>query len=345
LTPTQQGQALKQRQQRIRNLRPWFERKRKALRLSSKAYSAFLPGFFHKTHPTPRIHVTMQIKASFFKRLGTDSMALLKGRGFLGVAEIELTLTRFPKHTRSLGIQPGATIAGKSFTTVVEVLDQVGRLSFQIQQAIRSANTMLQTLGDPHLSKNLKQIAEHLDQLLLQARKGPGWVHELLRLRKWVNLTQNFIREVNRTLKVLGDTEEDIHRFLIRIQRRQTFAYQLLLSTNRKALLQKAEALLRQTHGTIRTLKSLAQKINTPNHLLYDLWFTTKANPSLDSWLTVSEEIVRILDNMHKAKGTLGLLIYDATLHTELVRYIRSYRDNRWVKTFINLIKENKELE
>ncbi|MCB9638714.1 MAG: hypothetical protein H6727_07385 [Myxococcales bacterium] len=377
LRPEEQKHDLIQQQKRRALLRPLLLQEVRTLHLSTlqeefkkvtdpderaekidAALEGKLPKYLRKVRPPkgkgkekrwlvplyPRsLRVRTRVSWKFFRWLGKDSIATLKGKGMLGRAVIELSTSTLRGKVPGMELSRDAELEGESVAQVVGVIADINKVADDIRKTLSLINFFLKELGDPVLWRHLKGILDSVDQILAQARTGPGLIYEILYARRLARDARVLLNEVRLAIRSLADTGAEVSKVLEGVQQPETLVQRLLLSQDGQRLLVAAQDLLKVAVGVLANLRDLLRAPQRKGTFVNRFLFDPKAAIMLKNLRLASDDARDIIHKISDGRGAIGALLYDGTAYADLVIVLKNLKRSSLVRFFINLNTSEKE--
>jgi ABC-type transporter Mla subunit MlaD len=348
MTPQEQAAELVRQRKRREMLRPLLLahlQKTSEKPLEEKELEQRLPAFLRKGAPFKKPHLCVRFRLAirFFPWIGQDSLATLKGRGFLGRAVIELSPSQLVMGNAKMAVQKGQEIQGEVIPNFIAIIADIGQLAYDINQTIRLMNQILSQLNDPKLSRDLLSITEHIEALLREANNGKGLVRDLFYARDLARQARLLLAEIQATIRTLADTGMQVSQILEQMQQRDTLTHRLFFSFDGRRLLIATKEILSGTQKTVRALSLLLKAPQKRGTFIHRLLYDPKAATMLKHFREITADLNVILKRLQKGRGSLGALLYDATAYEDLKIVLKNLKDSSLVQFIINIMKTDEE--
>lgn len=273
----------------------------------------------HFDQKTNEVEVVVEVDREMLKKIGRDSVIMVKARGLLGEKYLDITPSRLVIET------PETRLYGTSVTRIDEVMEKAGVAFDRLNQVAEKMNRGEGSLGrlttDARLYDNLARLSQELTLFMQTVNRGEGTLGRLARSDQPYNRLMNVLGRAEQAMEGIQSTRGTLGNL---IHDRQL--YDKLLTFAAKS--EQAATDLQELNRRLASSEgSLGRLINDSEMYDRGMELLNRADRSLKS----TEEL---LARMNRGEGTAGKLVNERELYDKL---------NRLVDDLNVLVKDIKE--
>ncbi|HEY8943183.1 MAG TPA: hypothetical protein VIM73_02925, partial [Polyangiaceae bacterium] len=259
------------------------------------------------------------------RRIRTDSVASIEGKGLLGDKMIVITVGSPSKPP----LPPGATIQSESSDDISELMTKLGQLSGQVEKVVSNLERTSESFADAKFHDDLKSSVNSLSRILGSVERGDGYVGKLVTDPNEARRVSATLQNLERVTANLQHTTDSVNRILARVQSGPGLAHEVLYGEEgSKTVAQFGHAAEEIGH----TLKGIREGKGLARGLL----FGDDASDALVRDLSeVSDDLKAIVADLRAGKGTLGALLVDPSVYEDLKLVLGNVQRNKALRALV----------
>jgi phospholipid/cholesterol/gamma-HCH transport system substrate-binding protein len=266
-----------------------------------------------------RIYVSMSIERREAERIRTDSVARVGNKGLLGDKMIEL----------SVGSPDAPLLDGKALIRSEEPADMfaaANRIAAAAQATIEKLDPLVESLGDPQLSADIKGSAADLHALLDAMVKGDGTMHRIFYDHKAADQVEQLLASSNRTSERLNATLDDVNDLTTHVRQGPGIAHALVYDGE----------MSKNTAGTLDELHRDMKAIREGNGIAHALLYGDDNSQHVMANLNaMSDDLRAIVAGVRQGKGTIGALLVDPTVYEDIKSAVGNVERNEVLRALV----------
>lgn len=275
---------------------------------------------FDKDPAVKNVHVVLGIESRYLDRIREDSIASLGSKGLLGDMIVNITVG----DPDSPMLHKGSTLVSKETAGLTELVATVQDAIGNIKEAAGDLGKAMKGLLTKQVNTDIGHIVHSAANITAQVENGGGLLHTILYERKMAADATAFVASA-RQIGVTAD------RALLRVDK-------ILSETDLKRALhdiQRAAAELADVTAAIKTGKGLA----------HTLIFEEDHSKLVENLTALSDELRKVGDDLGKGKGTVGALLKDPTIYTDLKIILGNVKRSRLLRSLVRYTVAADDLE
>jgi phospholipid/cholesterol/gamma-HCH transport system substrate-binding protein len=289
---------------------------------------------FGKNPDDSKIYVQIDVVEDEARRVRTDSVATIEGKGLLGDKMLVITVGSPDKPA----LTPGSRIQAKEADDLGQMIQKLGSISDQVEKVVGNLERTSGALADEKFTNDLKAGVASLSGILNSINQGEGYVGRALRDPAEAERISKVVDNLARATDELSRTAQSVNAILARVQTGPGLAHEVVYAEEgSKTVAQFGGAAdeLRQTLKGIREGNGIARS------LIYGDDSSQATMQNLDA---ISRDLRQIVADVRAGKGTVGALLVDPSVYEDLKMVLGNVERNRALRALVRYsIKKDEE--
>ncbi|MGC4093227.1 MAG: MlaD family protein [Polyangiaceae bacterium] len=270
-----------------------------------------------------RIFVHMSVVAAEARRIHTDSVASIEGKGLLGDKMIVISVG---SNGRRLPV--GGEVRSKAPEDFSQMLGKLSAVSDKAEQVMVNLESTTGALADKNLHDDLKASMGSLSHILNSVDKREGYVGKLFSDPAEAERLSKAVASLERTSGELEQATHNVNQILARVQNGPGLAHELIYGDEgSKAVAQIGQAA--EEFGA--TLKGVREG----NGLARGLLFGGGDQKLLSDLNDASGDLRQIVADLKAGRGTLGALLVDPSVYEDLKLVLGNVERNKALRALV----------
>lgn len=270
-----------------------------------------------------QIHVIVEVRedSSAFVREG--STASIGSKGLLGDQLVEITIGQGEQ------LPPGSVIPTSEESMLTSFLGETGRDAEGVVRNVnRATEGLADTLGDPEVQQDIRQIVSNVEELTRLAQEHDGTVRRLLTDPSMADDVQGALRGVRGTSTELNRTVRSVRRIVNEVERGDGTAHQIIYGEQGAQLL----ASLAMAAGEIATI---LRDVRTGDNNAHQLLYGEEAGDLISNLTLASADLRAITADVRAGRGTIGGLLVDPSIYEDIKRLVGNLQRNDILRSLV----------
>jgi phospholipid/cholesterol/gamma-HCH transport system substrate-binding protein len=269
------------------------------------------------------IRVTMEIRedASAFVREG--STASIGSKGLLGDQLVDITVGEGER------LPPGSTIPTSEESMLASFLGETGREAEGVVQNVnRASEGLAETLGDPQVQQDMRNIVHNLEVLTSLAQEEDGTVRRLFSDPQMADDLQAALRGLRGSSSELNRTLRGVRRIIQEVERGDGTAHELIYGEEGVQMLSS----LALAAGEIATI---LRDVRTGDNNAHELLYGDEAGNLISNLTAASADLRAIVADVRAGRGTIGGLLVDPSIYEDVKRLVGDLERNEILRALV----------
>lgn len=272
-----------------------------------------------------RIYVEMSVVAEEARRIRSDSVASIEGKGLLGDKMIVVTVGGSDKSR----VPPGSQIPSESSDDISEMMAKLGQLSVHVEKVVGNLERTTDALADAELHEDLKGGVSSLRNILGSIERGDGYVGKLLVDPNEARRVSTTFQNLERVTQNLEVTTQSVNRVLARVQSGPGLVHELVYGEQGS---DSAAQLGQAAEEVGLTLKGIREGNGLARGLLFGDGPSEQFARDLSE---MSDDLKAIVADLRAGKGTLGALLVDPSVYEDLKLVLGNVQRNKALRALV----------
>jgi phospholipid/cholesterol/gamma-HCH transport system substrate-binding protein len=270
-----------------------------------------------------RIFVHMSIVAAEARRIATDSVASIEGKGLLGDKMVVITVGSSGRR-----LPPGGEVKSKPAEDLGQMMAKLGAVSDKAEKVMTNLEETTGALADEKLHEDLKAGVNSLSHILGSVDRHEGYIGKLVGDPAEAERLSRAVASLERTSDELQTATRNVNQILARVQNGPGLAHELLYGEDSsKAVAQFGNAAEELTV----TLKGIREGNGLARNLLFGGGDQKLANDLND----MSGDLRQIVADLRAGRGTLGALLVDPSVYEDLKLVLGNVERNKALRALV----------
>jgi phospholipid/cholesterol/gamma-HCH transport system substrate-binding protein len=274
----------------------------------------------HSSNPSEeRAFVSLSINRKESARIKTDTVARVINKGLLGDKMIELSFGS----AGAPELDPNTLIPSEEPS---DVLASANRVAAGAVKAIEGVTPLVQQLGDPKFSADIKGAAADLHSILDAVAHGDGPAHRLLYDRKEADHMSDVLAHLDSTTARLDAELADLQDVTAHVRQGPGIAHALVYDGE----------ISKDTAGTLAEIHEDLRAIREGNGIAHALLYGDSSTQHVMSNVNaMSDDLRAIVAGMRQGKGTIGALLVDPTVYEDIKSAVGNVERNQVLRALV----------
>jgi len=277
-----------------------------------------------------RIDVKIEISRRFAKRIRSDSVARISGRGVLGDKAIDISIGS----GKAEEIPAGGLIPSGASGELTSLLKKGGEILDNTVVISRDLHRAVGAYADPALKDDLAAAVASLRSVLGRMEKGPGAAHALLYDSQTADDVQKLVARLSSVAARVDKAVDEVDA-LLEAARKGPGALHALFYDPQGG---RAVADLGQAAGELAQLLHDARV--SPDGAVHQLVYGDAKNLFSDLG-AVAADLKAITGTIRSGEGTLGALVNDPSVYDDLRTILGNVKRNYVLRELVRMTISN----
>lgn len=272
------------------------------------------------------IYVRMSIVETEARRIHTDTIASIEGKGLLGDKMIVLTVGS----TAKPALPGGSKVPSKESDDMAVMISKLGTVSAQAERVMSNLERTTSSLADEKLHEDLKTGVSALSRILVSIDRREGYVGRLVSDPAEGERISRTMAHLERASGELETASHTVNQILAQVQNGTGTAHEVVYGTDgKKAISQLGQA----AEELGLTLKGVREGNGLAKSVLYG------GDPRSDKLAAdldgVSGDLRQIMADLRAGRGTLGALLVDPSVYEDLKLLLGNVERNKALRALV----------
>lgn len=280
-----------------------------------------------------RLYVTLNVDRDAARRIRTDSVAKIEGKGLLGDKMITVTIGSVDLPA----VEPGGTIRADESGGFEQMMSQVGRISDRAEKVMKNLETTTGTFADQKFRDDLKSTVASVSGILKSLNEGDGYVGRLLRDPKEADQLSRVVASLEQTSQELSHLVHNANAVVEQVESGPGMAHEVLYGEeSAKTVGQFGDA----AEEVALSLRGIREGTGPAKSLLYGDEHSEQVMSNLGA---MSQDLRQIVADVRAGKGTLGALLVDPSVYEDIKLVLGNVERNRTLRALVRYSIESDE--
>jgi phospholipid/cholesterol/gamma-HCH transport system substrate-binding protein len=271
------------------------------------------------------IHVEMSVVSDEARRIRTDSVASIEGKGLLGDKMVVITLGDQNKPS----MPEGSLIPSKAGDDVGQMISKLGNITTQVEKVVTNLERTTNSLADQQFQDDLKSSAASIAGILGSVDHGDGYVSRLLHDPAEAGRMSHLVTNLDQVTAQLDHTAQGVNQILARVQSGPGFAHEVVYGEDGS----KALAKIGNVAGELETtLKGIREGNGIARSVIYGDDSSQQVMSNLNQ---MSSDLRQVVADMRAGKGTLGALLVDPSVYEDVKMMLGNVERNKALRALV----------
>lgn len=263
-----------------------------------------------------QIMVEMRIMETYKERIRGDSEARIDTVGVLGDKYVALTMGSPDQPV----LDDGAWINTQAPLDILEYTKKVQEILGSTSSISRKMDLMLGS-DQEAAQASLSQSFAHVEEIIRQAKTGPGLAYSLVYDEKTVKRVDNILANFE---SASGDLAAMTHE----IRYGDGMAHEIIYGEG-------GEELTGQLRALASAMGQLTQDIKNEDSVLHALIYDPEKAKMVDDLALTAQALASTAQSIERGEGTIGMLAQDPALYEDLRSLVGGAQRNKLLRAYI----------
>ncbi len=278
--------------------------------------------------PDPKdseIYVRMSIVESEARRIHTDTVATIEGKGLLGDKMIVLTVGSPTKPQ----LPSGSKVPSKEAEDMSAMIGKLGAVTSKAEQVMTNLERTTSSLADEKLHEDLKAGISALSHILGSIDRREGYIGKLVSDPQEAERVSRTMAHLEQASGELATASHTVNQILAQVQSGPGTAHEVVYGNEgQKAISQLGQA----AEELGLTLKGIREGSGLAKSVLYGDGRTDKLTADLNG---MSGDLRQIVADLRAGRGTLGALLVDPSVYEDLKLLLGNVERNKALRALV----------
>ena len=266
-----------------------------------------------------KIHVTVAIISDQAKRIKTDSVATIEGKGLLGDKMITVTIGS----PTAQSLTPGSSIRAKEAEDFTQMVAKLGSISVKVERVVDNLERTTDALADKGFHEDMRGTMSSLNAVMGSLERKEGYAGKVLSDPAEAQRLSQVVKNLEGTTAELQRTTQSVNQILERVRTGPGLAHEVLYGEDSS----KAIAQFGGAADELRvTLKGIREGNGVARSLIYG---DDSSQAFMANLNAASDDIRQIIADLRAGKGTLGALLTDPSVYEDLKMVLGNVERNK----------------
>jgi phospholipid/cholesterol/gamma-HCH transport system substrate-binding protein len=272
-----------------------------------------------------KIHVTVSIVEDEARRIKTDSVASIEGKGLLGDKMIAVTIGS----DKAQSLPAGSTIKSKEAEDLSQMMSKLGSISVKVEKVVENLERTTGALANDSLHEDVRGTMSSLHSVMGSLERKEGYAGKVLSDPAEAQRLSQMVRNLEATTGELNKTAQGVNAILHQVRTGPGLAHELLYGE------QSAKA-ISQFGGAADELRLTLKGVREGNGVARSLIYGDDSSQALMANLNAaSDDLRQITADLRAGKGTIGALLTDPSVYEDLKMVLGNVERNKALRALV----------
>jgi phospholipid/cholesterol/gamma-HCH transport system substrate-binding protein len=272
-----------------------------------------------------KIHVTLSIIEAQARRIKTDSIASIEGKGLLGDKMITVTIGS-PNAT---SLPTGSSIRSKEAEDLSQMVSKLGSISVKVEKVVDNLERTTGALADERFHEDVRGTVSSLNEVLGSLERKEGYAGKILSDPAEAQHLSQVVRNLEATTAELQRTTQNVNQILSRVRTGPGLVHELVYGED------SAKAVA-QFGGAADELRLALKGMREGNGVARSLIYGDDSSQAFMANLNAaSDDFRQIVADLRAGKGTIGALLTDPSVYEDLKMVLGNVERNKALRALV----------
>jgi phospholipid/cholesterol/gamma-HCH transport system substrate-binding protein len=272
-----------------------------------------------------KIHVTISVIEDQSKRIKTDSVATIDGKGLLGDKMITVTIGT----PTSASLPPGGSIRSKEAEDFSQMMAKLGSISVKIEKVVDNLEQTTGALADERFHEDVRGAMSSLNAVMNSLERKEGYAGKVLSDPAEAERLSQVVKNLEGTTAALQRTTQNVNQILDRVRTGPGLVHEVLYG-------EESSKAVAQFGGAADELRLTLKGIRDGNGVARSLIYGDDSSQALMANLNAaSDDLRRITADLRAGKGTIGALLTDPSVYEDLKMVLGNVERNKALRALV----------
>lgn len=272
-----------------------------------------------------KIHVTVAIISAQSRRIKTDSVASIEGKGLLGDKMVSIS-TGSP---RAAPLPPGSSLKAQEAEDMSQLMTKLGTITMKVEKVAENLQQTTAALADSGLHEDIKGTMSSLNAIMGSLERREGYAGKLMSDPAEAERLSQAVKNLSATTAEFQRSAQNVNQILERVRSGPGLVHEVLYGQDSS----KAVAQFGGAADELRlTLKGLREGNGVARSLIYG---DDSSQAFMANLNAASDDIREIAANLRAGKGTIGALLTDPSVYEDLKMVLGNVERNKALRALV----------
>lgn len=272
-----------------------------------------------------RIYVTFEVVASEARRIRTDSVARIEGKGLLGDKMIVVTVGSPEKPP----IEAGGEVPSEPTKDFMDAFERVAQISAKAEQVMDNLSQTTGALADQEFTNDLRQSMQSISNILRSVDEGRGYVGKLVNDPAEAERISRLVAHLESSSAQLDRTLAQVNAVVGRVQTGPGLLHEVIYEEGPTQAIEQiggAADEVRLTLKGVREGKGLAHSV---------IYGDERSGAMASNLNDMTHDLKQIVADVRAGKGTIGALLVDPSVYEDLKMLLGNVERNKTLRALV----------
>jgi phospholipid/cholesterol/gamma-HCH transport system substrate-binding protein len=270
-----------------------------------------------------KIHVTVSVLHGQSRRIKTDSIAVIEGKGLLGDKMITVSVGS------GAPLPPGSTLKSKEAEDLGQMIAKLGSISVKVEKVVDNLERTTGALADQGFHDDMRGTMSSLNAVMGSLERKEGYAGKILSDPAEAERLSRVVKNLEATTAELQRTTQNVNQILERVRSGPGLVHEVLYGEDSS----KAVAQFGGAADELRiTLKGIREGNGVARSLIYG---DDSSQAFMANLNAASDDIRQIAANLRAGKGTIGALLTDPSVYEDLKMVLGNVERNKALRALV----------
>jgi phospholipid/cholesterol/gamma-HCH transport system substrate-binding protein len=271
------------------------------------------------------IHVRMSVSLEDARRIRTDSVATIEGKGLLGDKMIVITVGT-PGNPE---LPESTLIPSQTAEDLSKMITRFSNISTQVEKVVTNLEHATSSLSDEKFQGDVRSSMASLAGILGSVDHGDGYVGKLLHDPAESARLSGLMTNLEQASAQLQQTTQNVNQILGRVTSGPGFAHEVVYGEDGSKAIAKFGNVADELTTTLKG-------VHDGNGLAHSVIYGDDSSQQMMSNLNqASTDFRQIMSDMRAGKGTLGALLVDPSVYEDVKLMLGNVERNRALRALV----------
>jgi phospholipid/cholesterol/gamma-HCH transport system substrate-binding protein len=272
-----------------------------------------------------KIYVTVAILSAQSKRIKTDSIATIEGKGLLGDKMVSVT-TGSP---RAGALAPGSVIKSQDAEDMSQLMSKLGSITIKVEKVVENLQQTTGALADSGLHEDIRGTMSSLNSVMGSLERKEGYAGKILSDPAEAERLSQVVKNLSATTAELQKSAQGVNQILDRVRTGPGLVHEVLYG-------EESAKAISQFGGAADELRITLKGVREGNGVARSLIYGDDSSQAFMANLNAaSDDIRQITANLRAGKGTIGALLTDPSVYEDLKMVLGNVERNKALRALV----------
>ncbi len=272
-----------------------------------------------------KIHVTVAILSNQSRRVKTDSIASIEGKGLLGDKMVSIT-TGTP---RAASLPAGSVLKAQEAEDMSQLMTKLGSITGKVEKIAENLQQTTGALADSGLHEDIRGTMSSLNAVMGSLERKEGYAGKILSDPAEAERLSQVVKNLSATTAELQKSAQNVNGILERVRSGPGLVHEVLYG-------QDSAKAIAQFGGAADELRITLKGVREGNGVARSLIYGDDSSQAFMANLNAaSDDIRQIAANLRAGKGTIGALLTDPSVYEDLKMVLGNVERNKALRALV----------